>query len=227
MTHAPPPWNQQIAEPIVWFERFDKHYRPLGAERSLLAAYRAWKQAENSQKARESVQKRAKARQNAPRSVPSSWREAAVRWRWEARAAAWDAGQAAERRQAELQAIQKSREQRISLLNLTFNKALEAMTKVQTTNRPLGEVTNAIRVVVQELRHEYRLVEATAEKGQGRGTEGIPSWGDMEELPDEELALVLGNLLLAEGAQGDRPPTGIPVEPAARPPAEPPAESNK
>lgn len=208
-----PPWNNQPNEPMVWFERFDKFYRPLGAERSLLSAYRAWKKVEKSQKTaqkseivRNSPKKSDEKPPKLPTSVPPTWREAAVRWRWESRAAAWDKAQAAERRQAELQAIQKSRDQRISLLNVTFNKALTALGGVQTHGRPLGEVTNAVRVVVQELRQEYRLLEEiAAPAGKGQGGEGIPGWGDMGDLPEEELTAVLRNLMVAESLRNTLP----------------------
>lgn len=37
-------WERQDSEPARWFHRFDAYYRPLGPERSLLAAYRFWHQ---------------------------------------------------------------------------------------------------------------------------------------------------------------------------------------
>lgn len=70
-------WERQQGEPILWFGRFDKYYRPLGTERSLLAAYNAWRKAE--------------ADKNPSTFTPEWWRKRMVEWQWQKRAEAWDA----------------------------------------------------------------------------------------------------------------------------------------
>jgi hypothetical protein len=64
-----------------WWSRFDLYYRPLGPERSVLGAYKAWRAAEGRQ------------RQTEPRRAPESWYKAAEKWDWDVRAQAWDKAQ--------------------------------------------------------------------------------------------------------------------------------------
>lgn len=182
-TAAPRPWDRQADEPMRWWSRFDQYYRPLGAERSLLAAYRGWQRAE-------------KGREGQTKSAPNSWRNNAAKWQWEARALAWDEQQAQERRKAELEAMEKSREQRIALLNATFSRAFEALRSAQVANARLGEVTAAIRMVVQELRREYELLHRTTEKNEAQDT--LPAFDNLDEVSDEELERIVENLLTAE-----------------------------
>lgn len=63
-------------ESMLWFGRFDKIYRPMGTERSLLGAYNIWRKgAERGGKST---------------SVPQSWEKAFHRLDWKSRAEAWD-----------------------------------------------------------------------------------------------------------------------------------------
>jgi hypothetical protein len=182
MSDEPRPWDKLPAEPALWWERFDKYYRSLGAEASLLGAYKAWSKAQGKGNPRAS-------------STPTSWREAAATWSWESRTAAWVAYQAEERRQLEAEAMTKSREQRIAILNATFSKALEALRSVQVANAKLGEVTNAIRMVVQELRREYEQGEGNTAVGEQSKMPSIDSLPDVDE---ETIERMVANLLTAE-----------------------------
>lgn len=180
---GPRPWDRQANEPMRWWSRFDQYYRPLGAERSLLAAYRGWRKAE-------------KGREGQAKSAPTSWRNNASRWQWEERALAWDEYQAQERRKLELEAMEKSREQRIALLNATFSRAFEALRTAQVANARLGEVTAAIRMVVQELRREYELLARTSNAPEQE--ESFPSIDNLDEVSDADLERIVENLLAAE-----------------------------
>jgi len=76
------PWERQRdekgeLESNLWFGRFWNFYLPQGSDRSLLAAYRAWR-----------VQRGADGRDI--RSVAKSWERAANKWNWKQRAEAWD-----------------------------------------------------------------------------------------------------------------------------------------
>lgn len=183
-------WEQRPGEPIRWFERFDRYYRPLGAGRSLLLAYKKWEAAEAP-----SRQKKAeKGRKRQIKSAPTSWREAAKVWRWESRAEAWDLQQLAEEKQAEQEVRERSKERRIALLNATLAKAFEALNQINLTHARLGEVGNVVRLVVQELRQEY--------EGKGSGPAGsqlaqLPSPAGMsEETDDQTLDHMIENLWL-------------------------------
>lgn len=183
------PWDKLPHEPALWWERFDKHYRALGAEASLLSAYKAWSKAQD--------------KKGNPRatSAPTSWRDAATRWAWESRTAAWVAHQAEERRRLEAEAINKSREQRIAILNATFSKSLEALRSAQVANAKLGEVASAIRMVVQELRREYELMEGNTAVGEQSKMPTIDSLPDVDE---ETIERMVANLLTAEGVKQKR-----------------------
>jgi hypothetical protein len=160
-------WEQRPGEPIRWFERFDRYYRPLGAGRSLLLAYKKWEAAE----AQNSLKKAEKGRKRQIKSAPTSWREAAKLWRWESRAEAWDLHQLAEEKQAEQEVRERSKERRIALLNATLAKAFEALNMVNLTHARIGEVGNVVRLVVQELRQEY----------EGKGS--APAGSNLAQLP--------------------------------------------
>jgi len=73
-------WDRQRTEDgelesSRWFGRFERIYRPMGTERSLLAAYNAW---------------RSERERKAATGAPMSWINASITWRWKERAEAWD-----------------------------------------------------------------------------------------------------------------------------------------
>ncbi|HIK39787.1 hypothetical protein [Thermoleptolyngbya sp. M55_K2018_002] len=74
MPKEPDPWEQQLGEPNLWFDRFHA-YLLMGSGRSLLGAYN---------------QEREKARKGATKTIPSAWNDAATRWDWQHRAWAFD-----------------------------------------------------------------------------------------------------------------------------------------
>lgn len=78
-TYTGKPWDRQVAdgelEPMRWFSRFDRYFRPQGPERSMLAAYNAWREDEGKEEAC---------------STPDHWWHAAERYDWRYRAEAWD-----------------------------------------------------------------------------------------------------------------------------------------
>jgi len=108
-------WDRQPGEPALWFGRFDRLYRPLGTERSLLATYNAW---------RKEVGK------GASTSVANAWLLRSKEWRWRERAEAWDEAERQERHQAEREAARKRRDDRLVLLHsikASLSKRLLAM----------------------------------------------------------------------------------------------------
>lgn len=183
-------WEQRPGEPIRWFERFDRYYRPLGAGRSLLLAYKKWEAAE----AQNRQKKAEKGRKRQIKSAPTSWREAAKVWRWESRAEAWDLQVLAEEKQAEQEVRERSKERRIALLNATLAKAFEALNQVNLTHARLGEVGNVVRLVVQELRQEY---EGKGSAPAGSQLAQLPTPAGMsEETDDQTLDHMIENLWL-------------------------------
>lgn len=90
------PWDRQRnesgrAEGALWFSRFTS-YRELGPERSLLAAYRAWRVQRGTEGYRVT-------------GVSGPWTRAAKTWHWKQRAEKWDHYQQVRRMQAEQEQI--------------------------------------------------------------------------------------------------------------------------
>lgn len=172
-------WERLISEPARWFYRFDTYYRALGPERSLLTAYRLWYQAE-------------KGRKSAAVSAPTSWREAAERWQWEDRAEAWDIGQRLERLKEEDEARRKSRERRLAVLNAVMARASDALVKLKADDARWSDVIAAIRLAVQELRHEYGDDVTTVKV---EAADAVPDWMmAMARMDSEQLEKVISNL---------------------------------
>lgn len=172
-------WDKQYSEPPRRFYRFDTFFRPLGPERSLLAAYRFWYQAEKGRKS-EAV------------SAPTSWREAAEQWQWKDRAEAWDIGQRLERLKEEDEARRKSRERRIALLNGVLARASDALVKLKADDARWGDVVGAIRLAVQELRHEYGDDVTTVKV---EAAEAAPDWMlAVAQMDTAQLEKVVSNL---------------------------------
>ena len=134
-------WERQPEEPARWFYRFDVYYRPLGPERSLLAAYNAWRSD--------------KGRERPTDSVSDAWRKRAEAWHWRERAEAWDEHERQIRLIQEQAEREEWRKRRRKLLIGFFGKLAEALQRLDTENVTLGQVTNAARMVVQELRAEF------------------------------------------------------------------------
>lgn len=176
-------WERQDLEPARWFHRFDAYYRPLGPERSLLAAYRFWHQAE-------------KGRKSQAVSAPTSWREAADHWQWGDRAEAWDIQQRLERLKEDDEVRRKNRERRIALLNAVMARASDALVKLKADEAKWSDVTAAIRLAVQELRHEYGDDVTTVKV---EAAEIIPEWMTaVARMDTEQLDRIITNLSLVE-----------------------------
>ena len=177
-------WERSAREPALWFHRFDAYYRPLGPERNLLRAYKAWYQAEKGRVSR-SV------------SAPTSWREAADLWRWAERAEAWDVGQRLARLKEEDEARRKSREQRIAILQGVLLRASTAVMNLNPDEAKWGDVIAAARLAVQELRHEYGE-DVTTVRVEAAGI--MPDWATaVTEMEPEQLDWIIANLLVGEG----------------------------
>lgn len=175
-------WEREAHESPLWFYRFDAYYRPLGPERNLLKAYKGWYQAE-------------KGRESKSVSAPTSWREAAERWRWLERADAFDVQQRLARLKDEDEARRKSREQRLAILNGVLLRASTALVRLDPEEARWGDVIAAVRLAVQELRHEYGD-DVTTVKVEAAGV--LPEWATtVMQMEPEQLDRIVANLSLA------------------------------
>ena len=169
-------------EPARWYSRFDIYYRPPGPERSLLAAYRAWR-----------VQKGAKGRN--VNSLAKSWERNAKTWRWQERAEAWDAHEADKRHLEEAEEAAKARKQRIGAFQTLLGKGYERVKK------GLDGETAAVRAIIagaQGLRLEFgEPTEHIRLSDHGHLVE------DYTELSDEELRKAISRRSRAGGEEQD------------------------
>lgn len=134
-------WDKQISEPSRWYFRFDAYYRPMGPERSLLAAYRS---------------------------------------------------QRLERLKEDDELRRKNRERRIALLNAVMARASDALVKLKSDEAKWSDVIAAIRLAVQELRHEYGDDVTTVKV---EAAEAAPEWMMvMSRMDSEQLDKVISNL---------------------------------
>lgn len=179
-------WERQVGETDFWFSRFDRFFRPLGPERNLLRAYKNWYRAE-------------KGRESRSASAPTSWREAAERWEWRDRAQAWDAAQRLERLKAEDEERRRNRDRRLALLNGLLARVSEAVLKLEAGDAKWADVTAAVRVAVQELRHEYGE-DVTTVRVEAAGL--VPEWAtSIMEMEPEQLDWVITNLSAVEAPE--------------------------
>jgi hypothetical protein len=134
------PWQRQPGEPAMWYNRFDACYRPLGPERSLLAAYNVW---------------RKEAQKSATKSVAKSWQLNARKWDWQERAEAWDAAERERLHAEEAEERRKDRRQRIELLKDYRARLTQVIQELDPKDAKWAEVTAGLRMVNEELRTEY------------------------------------------------------------------------
>lgn len=108
------PWDRQPDEPILWFDRFDRCFRLLGTERTLLAAYRIWHK-EGGYKTASSY---------------SSWKDYARKWYWPERAEAWDEAERRERLRAEEEARAKMLREHIAMARAIWGQGLSQLKRM-------------------------------------------------------------------------------------------------
>lgn len=103
------PWRRLPDESTLWWDRFDRYYRPPGTERRLYRVYTEFlrDRAEDAGASRDSV--------GLPPGVSGAWRRAYNRYRWAERAAAWDDAQRADRYADERAAVAAMRRRHVQL----------------------------------------------------------------------------------------------------------------
>jgi hypothetical protein len=166
------PWDRQPGEPALWYNRFDTLYRPLGPERSLLAAYNTWR-----------VQKGKERRSG---GIGRAWTRNAQRWNWRERAEAWDAAQREQLLAEEAEERRVDRQQRIKLLKAYRARLVQVIQKLDPQGARWSEVTAGLRMVNEELRTEYGDQPAQA----GLKIEQTVNVSFPEDVSDEELEAI-------------------------------------
>lgn len=173
-------WERREGEPNKWYARFQT-YLLLGPDRSLYAAYNAWRE----QSGAKSAQKRA--------GLPLSWRLAAEQWEWSSRAEQFDEHERA-------QQVAEWARRRDELREQEWKYAQELIDKVrQMLVFPLAKTTRSTQdggqTVVTEVHpttwkmsDAARMMEAASKLARlavGEDTERIGVHGEMELTADD------------------------------------------
>ncbi|MCK5644547.1 MAG: hypothetical protein KAJ19_27360 [Gammaproteobacteria bacterium] len=76
-SEARKPWDKRENEPSLWWDRFNRFYRPQGPGRTLTQAYRSAYEEKNGASPTRA-------------GYSAAWKEKATLWNWQGRAEAWD-----------------------------------------------------------------------------------------------------------------------------------------
>ena len=139
-------WEKQSEEKMLWFNRFDLYYRPIGPERTLLGAYNRWRVTHG--------------KNPAPAPAPSSaWTINSKKYRWTERAEHWDTYQIKLRHDAEQEAIEEARVERKAMIRgmkaelaLYLNSVKEKL--LIDGNPSINELVRYTEMVLREERAE-------------------------------------------------------------------------
>lgn len=176
------PWERQRdedgnLESNFWFDRFDRLYRPLGAERNLVAAYNAWR-AEVGKGGRR-------------HRIPTSWDNNSKRWHWKERAEAWDEAERQKRAVAEEQARAEMLQRHVKLATAMQGLGAKKLQKLQQ-DQALKELdAKEARLYVKD----GTAIERTAR--------GLPEYlVAVTEMTDDELVAQHAGLVAEVGGAG-------------------------
>ena len=190
------PWERQRdatgeLEPQLWFSRFDRFYRPLGPERSMLAAYNAWRVAESNHEEKGGIPR--------SNSVSQGWDRNAKKWHWRERAEAWDE----EERQKLLAAEEEARAEMIKR-HLNIAKGLQGIGAKKL--KELGDAESLSSVTPDQARLYLKdgiAIERTA-RGLPEHLVGITELSDAELVARyKSLIDRVGSFGAGDGEAGD------------------------
>ena len=140
------PWDRQTYEPSMWYDRFDRFYRPQGPERTLTRAFNDYRRENDSNW------------KNRPGPGPT-WHHNYQKWDWVRRAEAWDDHVREQLRQAEEEERARARKERkeiIASLKEEVTTYLEGKkgTLVEDHKPSLYELQALLALVLREERSE-------------------------------------------------------------------------
>lgn len=201
-------WERQRGEPTLWYDRFHA-YCLLGAERSLLALYTAYRRRKREEEAREGPRgpaPRGPEEFAPPSSVPAAWKRRAREWAWEVRAGAFDDEQRRKRqaawevRQAELREDEWAKARRLMerVEALLATPLFEQ--EVERTETPDGKTVNVtvVRPAGWRLRDAATLLKVGSEvarRAAGMEKERLGfALGDLTKYTDEQLRRIRDGL---------------------------------
>lgn len=167
MSTARKPWDRIDGEPSVWFDRFNRFYRPLGPSRTLTEAYRVYYEEKNG----------------APPTRPgytSEWGKKSTLYEWQRRAEAWDEEIHKEAIAVEREASIEMTKRQVQDANAVQTLAMNEIIKKGFATENVGAIVRAWKAAVE--------VERTAR--------GIPEiLAKIGEMDDDELKRTLAREL--------------------------------
>jgi len=151
-------------EDPFWFNRFDRYYRPLGPERSILEAYRLW------------LEEKGRANARTAKKAPDTWYTTAEEYRWKYRAEAWDEVMRQERLAQELASIREMNDRHLTLVRGVLQMASRRLYQMLDAKAWEGlSFSDVLRYIEVGVRQERLL--------RGLPTEAI----EMMALSDDDL----------------------------------------
>jgi len=132
------PWDRLPDEDTKWFDRFDRFYRPQGANRTLTEAYRQYYQEQYG-----SLPDRP--------GYTTSWGNVAKEWKWKERAEAWDV----EIRKARIEA-EKEKSVEMARRHIEASQALQALALERILKDGIKDVPTALRAWRQSVEIENK-----------------------------------------------------------------------
>lgn len=166
------PWERMEDEPGMWWERFDKYYRPLGAGRKLQDAYYSYYRETHG-------------KNPARQGYTESWKEKHDEWNWSGRAEAYD-------RYIHEEIIRQEKEERVKMSKRHIEDAQAIQTLAMNTilEQGITDVPTALRAFRQAV---------TVER-QARGIPD--HLVEITDMSDEELEDALARELARAHLQG-------------------------
>jgi len=144
-------WDRIDGEPQMWFDRFDRHYRPLGPERSVNAAYQKWRAEKNINMHNGNENGSQKIN-----GISQAWWRASKDWKWKDRAEVWDAEQREQRLKEEEELRLEMRKRRRTLLGGFIAKYANLLQQFELRDNPsLSEMTKGLDTAIEQMRKEY------------------------------------------------------------------------
>jgi hypothetical protein len=170
-SEAKKPWDKGEKEPSLWWDRFNKYYRPQGPGRTLTQAYRLSYEEKNGKPPTRA-------------GYSADWKNKADLWQWKERAEAWD-----EELHREATAYEKEEALEMTKRQIKDAKAVQTLAMNEILKRGFSnESTVAIARILAQA------------QGLEQAARAIPdSLAEIGEMTDDELREALAKALVRSG----------------------------
>ena len=176
-SEASKPWDKRKEEPSLWWDRFNRFYRPQGPGRTLTQAYRSAYEEKNGRKPTRA-------------GYSADWKNKSTMWEWQTRAEAWD-----EELFREQTAYEKAEALEMTSRQIKDAKAVQTLAMNEILKRGFAKSDT---VAVFRALAKAQELERTARQ--------IPdNLAEIGEMDDDELKRALAKELVTAGlSEADR-----------------------